>query len=499
VKKIVLLLSLTFVGQAWALSLETIDKAINDSGAKWKTGSSWIWSLPTDERVSVLGTDNPTPTTVEFIPDGFSAEDAIPEQLDWRNINGVSFIGPVTNQGKCGSCVAFAAANNLQGQINVTNQWPDLNMDFSEQHLFDCGGGGCNYGWTLESAARFLKSEGVPDESCFPYQSGSTGQDTPCRQTCSNAAARSVKISGHKTVSRNSYDMKGLFEALTKGPLFARMTVYEDLMAYKEGIYQHVAGSALGGHAVNIVGYDNIEKYWIVKNSWGKEWGDKGYFKIRMDDASNVGPGSIQFFIDPFKGTAKLESPRYRGVVDGVYSFNMKSSYPNTIKMKVAVKNGNTMREFVSPMTSNLIWSTQVNTLLFTDGVYEATPIAVVNESGTEKNYPANPVKISIVNLPPVINAVLKEPADGTVVSERVYLKFELDSKPVPLEKFVFCYQGPDGEISRVTNESPAAVTSVGWRTYMVPDGQYRVWGEGHIGKFVTKSKVIELTVKNQN
>ena len=58
------------------------------------------------------------------------------------------------------------------------------------------------------------------------------------------------------------------------------MTVYKDFTHYKSGIYKHVDGNKLGGHAVTIVGYNDAEKYWLVRNSWGTHWGENGYFKI---------------------------------------------------------------------------------------------------------------------------------------------------------------------------------------------------------------------------
>jgi len=59
-------------------------------------------------------------------------------------------------------------------------------------------------------------------------------------------------------------------------------TVYEDFMSYKSGIYHHVSGEVAGGHAVKMIGWGNEGgvDYWICANSWGPEWGEKGFFRI---------------------------------------------------------------------------------------------------------------------------------------------------------------------------------------------------------------------------
>ena len=80
-------------------------------------------------------------------------------------------------------------------------------------------------------------------------------------------------------------------EIMTQGPvevyniidiLKGAFTVYEDFLAYKGGVYQHTTGSALGGHAIKILGWgvENGTKYWLCANSWNEDWGDKGFFKI---------------------------------------------------------------------------------------------------------------------------------------------------------------------------------------------------------------------------
>jgi len=71
-------------------------------------------------------------------------------------------------------------------------------------------------------------------------------------------------------------------EIFKNGPVETAFTVYEDFLTYKSGVYQHVTGAALGGHAVKFMGWGvlNGVKYWNVANSWNPTWGDQGYFKI---------------------------------------------------------------------------------------------------------------------------------------------------------------------------------------------------------------------------
>lgn len=72
-------------------------------------------------------------------------------------------------------------------------------------------------------------------------------------------------------------------EIMNNGPVEGAFMVYEDFVNYKEGVYQHVAGKLLGGHAIRILGWgvENDVPYWLVANSWNTDWGDNGYFKIK--------------------------------------------------------------------------------------------------------------------------------------------------------------------------------------------------------------------------
>lgn len=73
-------------------------------------------------------------------------------------------------------------------------------------------------------------------------------------------------------------------EIVKNGPVEAAFTVFADFMKYKGGVYEHVAGKALGGHAVKIIGFgvdkESGKKYWLVANSWSNKWGEEGYFRI---------------------------------------------------------------------------------------------------------------------------------------------------------------------------------------------------------------------------
>ena len=69
-------------------------------------------------------------------------------------------------------------------------------------------------------------------------------------------------------------------ESATHGPVIAGMRVYEDLPFYKGGRYNHVTGGFTGLHLVCVTGYDDVDQSWTVKNSWGPDWGENGFFHL---------------------------------------------------------------------------------------------------------------------------------------------------------------------------------------------------------------------------
>ena len=95
------------------------------------------------------------------------------------------------------------------------------------------------------------------------------------------------KYADDKVKAKSAYSVSSaadmMEEISTNGPVTAAFTVYEDFVSYSTGVYTHVTGKQLGGHAIEIVGYgtENGVDYWKVKNSWNPTWGDGGFFKIK--------------------------------------------------------------------------------------------------------------------------------------------------------------------------------------------------------------------------
>ena len=205
---------------------------------------------------------------------------ALPAKVDWRNKGG-NFVTPVKDQMFCGSCVAFGTIAVLESMVRITGQAPGLAVDLSEAHLYFCYGPDhgalpCpDGGWWPDDSFACLKT-GVVDELGFPY----TDDDQPCRLG-PDATNRRTTINKFVVLDRVS-DMKR--HLATVGPLAACFTTYEDfVMFYKGGVYRYheeTSGEYVGGHCVQIIGYDDNRRCWIAKNSWGTGWGVGGFFKI---------------------------------------------------------------------------------------------------------------------------------------------------------------------------------------------------------------------------
>jgi hypothetical protein len=154
----------------------------------------------------------------------------------------------------------------------------DLDIDLSEMHLFNCGGGSCDYGWYNSAACSYLKNNGTPDEACWPYQP----VDRPCSQTSPDWRSRAFKITNYGYIS----GIQACATYVVIAPILVAFEVYTDFYYYTGGIYEYTWGQYEGGHAVCIVGYDTTGPvdYWIVKNSWDSSWGEDGFFRIKMGE-----------------------------------------------------------------------------------------------------------------------------------------------------------------------------------------------------------------------
>eukprot|EP00195_Chlamydomonas_chlamydogama_P009760 CAMPEP_0202901788 /NCGR_PEP_ID=MMETSP1392-20130828/14680_1 /ASSEMBLY_ACC=CAM_ASM_000868 /TAXON_ID=225041 /ORGANISM="Chlamydomonas chlamydogama, Strain SAG 11-48b" /LENGTH=479 /DNA_ID=CAMNT_0049588403 /DNA_START=184 /DNA_END=1623 /DNA_ORIENTATION=+ len=203
------------------------------------------------------------------VPDG-----ALPASIDWRAKGAVS---EVKNQMQCGSCWAFSTTGSVEG-INaiVTGKLVSL----SEQELVDCDteqDHGCQ-GGLMDYAFEFIKANGGLDtEEDYPY----TGVQGKC--ITSKLNRRVVSIDGYEDVPEN--DEAALKKAVAHQPVSVAIEADQKaFQLYMGGVFADESCGTDLDHGVLVVGYGKDPvggNYWIVKNSWGPEWGDKGYIRMK--------------------------------------------------------------------------------------------------------------------------------------------------------------------------------------------------------------------------
>lgn len=193
-----------------------------------------------------------------------------PKALDWRNVNGQNFLTPIRNQQECGSCVSFAICAALEARDAIRKKDTDPTLDLSEAHLFFCGCGKCcTTGWHPSKGMEFVEKFGVGLEASFPYKP----QNQPCKPKIQSV----LKIKSSATTTTATDRRCALYLG---GPVVGAMEVFADFVYYKGGIYKPTTSQSLGLHAISVIGYDDVEKYWIIKNSWGPGWGSGGFGRI---------------------------------------------------------------------------------------------------------------------------------------------------------------------------------------------------------------------------
>ena len=261
------------------LEIAELQARIDAQGFEWEAGETHLSSHSDDQLVLLCGERSDEWTQVHGTEDVLThyhpVQDPLPPAFDWRD-DGGDWTTPIRDQEGCGSCVAFASLAVLESLLERQAGNPFINPDLSESDLFACGCGDCcNRGWWLSHAARHLRFVGVTSETCWRY----TPRNQACQDVNSLGCDRETNIDSYRRLTTPEEMKRSLVE---NGPLLGRMNVYRDFAKfYRGGIYRPTPGSRLlGGHAVAIVGYDDNAGYWAVKNSWGTDWGESGFFRI---------------------------------------------------------------------------------------------------------------------------------------------------------------------------------------------------------------------------
>jgi len=197
---------------------------------------------------------------------------ATPDSVDYRNEDKVT---PVKDQGQCGSCWAFSATGGIEG-VWAVNMGELVSV--SEQQLVDCvPGNDCDGGHMINAWNHVARAGGIQSEESYPY----THQNGRCKEDDSMYVAH---VTGHGEVASSEDQMEQALVDIGY-PLSIAVHAGSTFQHYHSGVYDdtHCKSGQLN-HGILIVGYEKTgsEPFWIVKNSWGPEWGDHGYINMKM-------------------------------------------------------------------------------------------------------------------------------------------------------------------------------------------------------------------------
>ncbi|KAM4528658.1 cathepsin Bb [Fundulus diaphanus] len=279
---------------------------INKANTTWTAGHNFH-NVDISYVKGLCGTilNGPRLPEVAHNIEGINLPDSFDPRQQWPNC---PTLQQIRDQGSCGSCWAFGAVEAISDRLCIQSGG-QVSVEVSAEDLLTCCddcGMGC-FGGYPSAAWEFWTKKGLvtgglygSKVGCRPYtiapcEHHVNGTRPPCQgetetpkcvQQCTDGYSLSYPKDKH--YGRSSYSIPSeqeqiMTELYKNGPVEAAFSVYEDFLLYKSGVYQHVTGEMLGGHAIKLLGWgeENGTPYWLAANSWNNDWGDKGFFKIR--------------------------------------------------------------------------------------------------------------------------------------------------------------------------------------------------------------------------
>ncbi|XP_063388196.1 tubulointerstitial nephritis antigen [Cydia fagiglandana] len=284
---------------------------VNQPGLGWRAYnySQFYGKKLKDGLTYKLGTLPLSPETQRMLPIEYDSDAPLPDSFDARQ-RWPGYITPIVDQGWCGSDWAVSIASIASDRFGIMSNGaeslvlsPQTLLSCNRRHQRGCGGGNIDVAWN------FAGEHGLVEEKCFPYTAktercpyqphGDLIQDG-CRPKDPRRTSRYKVGPPYRLVKEEDI----MYDIRESGPVQAVMTVYQDFFHYRDGIYRrsrHGDSKLQGLHSVRIVGWgeDRQEKFWIVANSWGTDWGENGYFRIaRGSNESGIESFVVSAFSD---------------------------------------------------------------------------------------------------------------------------------------------------------------------------------------------------------
>ena len=217
-------------------------------------------------------------------------------------------LGPVRDQGSCGSCWAFSSTAAYEASETLLN---GKSLDLSEQHLVNCVapvGDNCVGNWP-HTVFEFLTASSHTDESALPYK----GRVATCDTLSGSKAASGFKVASWGFVDTQDPSRVASVTAIklaliTHGPISTTVRVTDPLAMYVGGVFDEKEPGPIN-HAVDIVGWDDAKQAWHMRNSWGPRWGEDGYMWIKYG-ANSI--GSYATWVDAEKTAQPEKTTKYK-------------------------------------------------------------------------------------------------------------------------------------------------------------------------------------------